>query len=142
MEESEREGFGFLLRLRREFLDGGNRFDAPGEALLGCWRGAELVAVGGLNRDPYSAEPRVGRLRHLYVGAAHRRGGVGRVLVAALAEAARPHFDVLRLRTDTEAAARFYEALGFSAVLSPHATHLRVIGDSPGLARPLSSRDS
>ncbi|MEW5928634.1 MAG: GNAT family N-acetyltransferase [Gemmatimonadota bacterium] len=127
VEESEREGFGFLVRLRREFLDGGNRFDAPGEALLGCLRGAELVGVGGLNRDPYSPEPRVGRLRHLYVAAAQRRGGVGRMLVAALVEAARPHFDVLQLRTDTEAAARFYEALGFAPVASLHATHMLVL---------------
>lgn len=131
VEESERDGFGFLVRLRREFQDGGNRFDAPGEALLGCWNGPELVGVGGLNRDPYSPEPRVGRLRHLYVGAAHRRCGVGRMLVAALVEAARPHFDVLRLRTDTEAAARFYEALGFAPVSSPHATHRMVLG-GPG----------
>lgn len=132
VEESQREGFRFLVRLRREFQDGGNRFDAPGEALLGCRRGAELVAVGGLNRDPYSPEPRVGRLRHLYVAAAHRRGGAGRMLVAALVEAARPHFDVLHLRTDTEAAARFYEAVGFAPVSSSHATHRMVLGGSDG----------
>lgn len=129
---SEREGFRFLARLRREFDDGTNRFDAPGEALLGCRRGAELVAVGGLNRDPWSAEPRAGRLRHLYVSPASRGSGVGRVLVDALAAAARPHFGVLLLRTDTPAAARFYEALGFAPVASPHATHRMVLGASGG----------
>lgn len=130
VEESEREGFRFLARLRREFDDGTNRFDAPGEALLGCHRGAELVAVGGLNRDPYSPEPRVGRLRHLYVSPAFRRRGVGRALVDALVAAARPHFGVLLLRTDTPAAARFYEARGFAAVASPHSTHRMVLGGS------------
>ncbi len=130
--ESEREGFRFLARLVREFEDGSNRFDAPGEALLGCYRGAELVAVGGLNRDPYSPEPRVGRLRHLYVSPAFRRRRVGRTLVDALVAAARPHFDVLQLRTDTPAAARFYEALGFAAVALPHATHRMVLGGAAG----------
>ncbi len=132
VEESEREGFRFLARLRREFDDGANRFDAPGEALLGCYRGAELVAVGGLNRDPWSPEPRVGRLRHLYVRPGFRGRRVGRALAEALVSAARPHFGVLLLRTDTAEAARFYEALGFEAVASPHATHRRVLGGSPG----------
>lgn len=130
--ESEREGFRFLARLRRELDDGTNRFDAPGEALLGCYRGAELVAVGGLNRDPCSPEPRVGRLRHVYVLPASRRMRVGRVLVDALAAAARPHFGVLLLRTDTPAAARFYETLGFAPVASPYATHRMVLGRAAG----------
>ena len=132
VEESEREGFRFLARLRREFEEGGNRFDAPGEALLGCRRDAGLIAVGGLNRDPYSPEPRAGRLRHLYVSAAFRRCGVGRTLVDALVAAARPHFGVLLLRTDTRAAAQFYEALGFAPVASPHATHRMVLDGSRG----------
>lgn len=129
IEESRREGFRFLDRLRADFQDGANRFDAPGEALLGAWVDEELIAVGGLNRDPYAAEPGVGRLRHLYVGAAFRRTGAGRALVEALIAAARPHFRVLRLRTDTDAAARFYERLGFAPVRSPHATHQRVLRD-------------
>jgi hypothetical protein len=132
VEESEREGFRFLARLRQEFEDGRNRFDAPGEALLGCYRGAGLVAVGGLNQDPYSPEPRVGRLRHLYVSPAYRRRRVGRMLVDALVAAARPHFGVLLLRTDTPAAARFYETLGFAAVALPYATHRMVLGGAAG----------
>jgi GNAT superfamily N-acetyltransferase len=130
--ESEREGFRFLARLVREFDDGGNRFAAPGEALLGCYRGAELVGVGGLNRDPYSPEPRVGRLRHLYVSPPFRRRRVGRTLVDALVAAARPHFGVLLLRTDTPAAARFYEALGFAPVALPYATHRMALDGSAG----------
>lgn len=121
--ESEREGFRFLARLRREYESGSTRFDRTGEVLLGVESGPALVAVGGLTRDPYGADPRTGRLRHLYVSPAHRRRGVGRLLAAALVEAARPHFDVLTLRTDTEAAARFYEALGFAPVAGSDHTH-------------------
>jgi GNAT superfamily N-acetyltransferase len=125
VEESRREGFRFLERLQADFLDGSNRFDAPGETLLGAWEGERLIAAGGLNRDPYSPEPRVGRLRHLYVTAECRRSGVGRALVEALVRAAEPHFDLLRLRTDTHAAARFYERLGFTPAASADATHQR-----------------
>jgi GNAT superfamily N-acetyltransferase len=121
--ESEREGFRFLARLRRDFEAGSTRFDRRGEVLLGVESGPDLVAVGGLTLDPYATEPRVGRLRHLYVSPTHRRRGVGRLLVAALVEAARPHFDVLTLRTDTQAAARFYQALGFAPAESEHHTH-------------------
>lgn len=139
VEESRREGFHFLVRLHAEFLSGENRFDRPGEALVGGYAGPELIAVGGLNRDPYAPEPRVGRLRHLYVRPAFRGHGVGRALVEALVSLARPHFDVLRLRTDTPAAARFYERLGFTPAPLPHATHLRVLrgsGDTPTHAHP------
>jgi GNAT superfamily N-acetyltransferase len=122
--ESEAEGFRFLRRLRDEFDAGTNRFDGAGEVLLGAWMGDALVAVGGINVDPYAGDARVGRLRHLYVGAAHRRSGVGREMVAALVRAAAAHFDALHLRTDTDAAARFYERLGFAPVPGhPSATH-------------------
>ncbi|HEV2735054.1 MAG TPA: hypothetical protein VGV85_09445 [Longimicrobiaceae bacterium] len=43
-----------------------------------------------------------------------------------------PHFGVLLLRTDTPAAAPFYEALGFAPVASPYATHRRVLGGAAG----------
>lgn len=128
IEESRREGFRFLVRLREEWESGANRFDAPGEALLGTWTEGGLAGIGALNRDPYAYEPRVGRLRHLYVSEAFRSRGVGRALVEALVSAARPHFSVLRLRTDTAAAARFYQALGFVPVSSPSATHQMEIG--------------
>jgi GNAT superfamily N-acetyltransferase len=128
--ESGWEGFAFLERLHGEFLDGRNRFDAPGEALLGAWRDPHLIGVGGLNRDPYASGPRVGRLRHLYVRRPERERGIGRALVAALLADAARHFDVIRLRTDTVAAARFYEALGFIPIQLPDATHQRVLADT------------
>jgi GNAT superfamily N-acetyltransferase len=133
--ESGREGFAFLERLVSEFQDGSNRFDAPGEALLGAWRGPHLVAVGGLNRDPYVPDARVGRLRHLYVRRPERGQGLGRALVAALLADAARHFDVIRLRTDTVAAAQFYQALGFVPIKSPDATHQRVLA---GAAREIT----
>ncbi|MBE9168763.1 hypothetical protein IQ238_15020 [Pleurocapsales cyanobacterium LEGE 06147] len=37
-----------------------------------------VVGIGRLNRDPHSKNPKVGRLRHLYVESVWRRHGVGR----------------------------------------------------------------
>jgi len=127
--EGEREGFRFPRRLVDEHASGRVRFDAPGEVLLGVFEGDELVAFGGVTRDPYGDADGAGRIRHVYVRAAHRRRGIGARLMRALEAHARRHFSTLTLRTDTEAAARFYSALGFDA-LPPGgtATHRRELG--------------
>ena len=126
VEESTREGYRFLRRLESEYEAGELRFDGPGEVLLGVFDGRDLVAVGGVSRDPYEGAAGTGRIRHVYVRATHRRRGVGRELVAALEAHARGRFSSLVLRTDTEAAARFYSRLGYQA-LPPGgtATHRR-----------------
>jgi GNAT superfamily N-acetyltransferase len=111
--ESEAAGFRFLRRLVEAWASGANRFDRPGEALFAAYIGARCIGVCGLNTDPYSTEPGVGRVRHLYVAAAHRRRGIGRQLVRAVVEAAAENYQRLRLRTENPEAARFYEGLGF-----------------------------
>jgi GNAT superfamily N-acetyltransferase len=123
--ESEQAGLRLVRRLADEWASGVNRFDRPGEVLLGARVGRELVAVGGLNVDPYTREARVGRVRHVYVGAAYRHLGVGRELVAAIVAAARGRFDTLRLSTANPDAARLYERLGFRPRAGdPHCTHV------------------
>lgn len=114
VDESTREGFRFVRRLVDDHASGHVRFDGPGEVLLGVYEGPELVAVGGVTRDPYGGDDAsVGRVRHVYVHPAHRRGGVGAALMAALEAHARGRFRALVLRTDTDGAARFYAALGY-----------------------------
>ena len=128
VDEGEREGFRFPRRLVDEHASGRVRFDGAGEVLLGVFDGDELVAVGGVTRDPHGDADDVGRIRHVYVRAAHRRRGVGERLMAALEAYARGHFSALTLRTDTEAASRFYAALGYES-LPPGgpATHRRAL---------------
>lgn len=123
--ESEAEGFRFLRRLRDDWIAGRARTDAAGEWFLGVFDGGALVAVGGVTPDPYVSDARAGRVRHLYVARAHRRRGAGRRLLAALEGRARGVYDVLRLRTDTAEASRFYESAGFAPVESGSATHAR-----------------
>ncbi|HEU4557113.1 MAG TPA: GNAT family N-acetyltransferase [Longimicrobium sp.] len=125
-DESMREGFRFVRRLLDEHASGQVRFDGLGEVLLGVFDGDELLAIGGVTRDSYGGDATVGRVRHVYVRPSHRGRGVGARLIGALEEHARRHFTALVLRTDTDAAARFYETLGY-APLPPGgtATHRR-----------------
>jgi GNAT superfamily N-acetyltransferase len=111
--ESERAGLRFVRRLVHEWASGANCFDRPGEGLFAAWIAGRVVGVCGLNADPYTTLPRIGRLRHLYVLSGQRRRGIGQALVRAVIEAAQGVFDRLRLRTDSPEAARFYEGLGF-----------------------------
>jgi GNAT superfamily N-acetyltransferase len=113
IDESEQAGLRFVSRLGEEWESGRNRFDRSGEALFGALTDRGLVGVCGLNVDPYAGEPRIGRVRHLYVVIAHRRHGVGRRLVGAVVAAARGSFATLRLSTTNPQAARLYETLGF-----------------------------
>jgi GNAT superfamily N-acetyltransferase len=121
--EARPEGYNFLDRLLHDWRSGENRFDQPGEIFLGAFDNDVLIAVGGLNRDPFVGDPSIGRIRRVYVRSAWRNKGVGRALVTALIDHARCHFSGLRLRAENPAAARLYERLGFLPIDDPHATH-------------------
>ena len=108
--ESESEGFRFVRRAQDEWLSGANRFANEGEALFGVFEGERLVAIGGIN----CGSERCGRLRRFYVRRDGRRKGIGRQLVHHVLAFARRHYSRVELRCDTEAADRFYRALGFS----------------------------
>ena len=116
LRESEAEGFRFLRRLHDDWMSGTNRFAGPGEALFGVLAEDRLLAVGGINR----AAPDCGRLRRFYVIHAARRRGVGRHILQFAAS----HYSRVVLRTDTDQAARFYLALGFTPLThDPQVTH-------------------
>ncbi len=122
--ESEAEGFAFLARLVREWDAGVNRFEGPHEALIVARCGGQLVGLCGVHRDPYASGEDVARLRHLFVTRERRRTGVGRSLVRRAVAVAERKFRRLRLRTDSDEAAAFYEALGFRGLAgSGSATH-------------------
>ena len=108
--ESEQEGFRFVRRAQDEWLSGANRFAKEGEALFGVFEGEHLVAIGGINRE----SGRCGRLRRFYVRRDGRRKGIGRQLAHHVLAFARRHYSRVELRCDTEAADRFYRALGLS----------------------------
>lgn len=122
--EALQEGFVFIEKLWKEWEDGKNRFTAPGERLFGCTDQAALLAIGGLNQDPFDGRSGIGRIRRVYVRAAWRNKGIGHALVHTLVENARTSFTALHLRTDNPTAARLYERIGFSRSLALNATHV------------------
>lgn len=117
------EGYHFVETLIEECGTGANRYDRPGETLLGCFDGEVLVAVGGLNIDPFANDPTVGRVRRVYVRPAWRNRGIGRALVATLVERSRGQFRRVRLRAESPDAGRLYERMGFEPTTEPNATH-------------------
>lgn len=127
--ESEASRLRFVRRLVDDWEDGRNRFEGPQEALLAAAIGSRIVGVCGLNADPFTTVPGVGRLRRLYVLSSFRGRGVGGQLVRAVVAAATGVFRELRLRTRDASAARFYEHLGFEACAGvPDCTHLLRLG--------------
>ena len=126
--EAEGAGGAFMLRVRDEWVSGEQRFDGPGEFLLGAFLGGRLVGVGGVSRDPYDPQPGLGRVRHVYVLQALRGQGIGRALMEAIVERARADFTLLRLRTRTRRASNLYESLGFVRSVIDGETHRLPLG--------------
>ncbi len=130
-DQARQEGFRFLDRLTAEFESGTNTFAKQGEALFEARKGAVLVGIGGLNRDPYVSSDDglgIGRIRRLYVAPSARRLGVARLLMSAIEQSARATFATLRLRTDTEQGALFYARLGYTAIANDdNASHVKQI---------------
>jgi GNAT superfamily N-acetyltransferase len=122
--EALAEGFGFVQTLADECASGENLYDRPGELLQGAFDGEQLVAVGGLNIDPFAGRADMARIRRVYVRRAWRNAGLGRALVSSLVEQARTSFHCVRLRAENADAARLYERMGFVPVDGPHATHI------------------
>ena len=112
-------------RLLEDFQAGINRFDAPGEILYAHFSGQVVVAVAGLNQEPDSSYPRVGRIRRLYVVPRFRGNGLALNLVEELIRFASMHFDTLTVNVGKLDARGFYERLGFKPVQHPGITHIR-----------------
>ena len=126
--EAIEEGFRFVDRLIVDWNVGINRFASPGESFLGAFADSDLVGFCGLNRDPYSEQDAVCRLRHLYIQRAYRRAGIGSALVQWLLHEASANFRLVRVRTESEEAAAFYLRLGFAPVADKTATHIKTLG--------------
>jgi ribosomal protein S18 acetylase RimI-like enzyme len=119
------EGYQFLTRLISDLETGATFLDRPDEFFLGAVVNVEIVAIAGITHDPYSPEPGLGRIRHVYVRPDHRGQGIGTALVREVETRAAEFYSRFVLRTDTEAGARFYEAIGYRPVHFESATHTR-----------------
>ncbi|CAM8680238.1 GNAT family N-acetyltransferase [Leclercia sp. M-A074-M] len=121
--ESVARNFNMLRRLEENWQRGENRFNAPGEKLLGAFLNGKLVGICGLNRDPFSQQPRAGRIRHLYISEKCRGQGIGRQLLDVVMADASIWFDFLNTHAP-QAAWAFYQRSGFTLVADePRVTH-------------------
>ncbi len=123
LDESICEGYGFIQKTIDDWNSGANRFSGEGEKLWGLVSGADLIGIGGLNRDPYIEESNVGRVRHLYIREIYRRKGYATLLMNMIIDQALQHFAILRLFTENPAAAEFYEAFGFQKIEGYKVSH-------------------
>ena len=135
IDAAEAEGLEFMTRLRDGGRAAGVTYSGPGESFLEARHVGALVGVCGLSLDHYAGDPRIGRVRHVYVYPAWRRRGVGEALVRAAVLAARGHFDVVRLRALDARAARVYERAGFAPTSEADATH-RIETRRPATGEP------
>jgi GNAT superfamily N-acetyltransferase len=85
-------------------------------ALIAAWRDGGLVGVGGITDEPEPAAEPAWRMRRLYVAPAARRQGVARTLVNALLQEALGAVRLVTVHAPAAEAARFWDAMGFSAV--------------------------
>ena len=110
---SKLEGYNFLERLERDWRLGLNRFQNKGEVLFTVRYNDQIVAIGGVNQDPYKDDSNIGRIRHIYVAPNFRRQGIGKFLVQRILEYCNETFRQITLRTDNPNADKFYINLGF-----------------------------
>lgn len=125
VKQSKEDGFRFVERLINDYKNGSNTFNQIGEGLFGVFNEeGVLVAIGGLNKDPFSNEQYIGRLRRFYVDKEYRRSGIGSLLVKKIINEAKRFYKILVLHTDTDQADQFYSSIGFTkGNLYPNSSH-------------------
>ena len=126
---AEEEGHAHVRRLVADFASRRNTFSGAGEALFAGFHGARLVAIGGVNIDPFEPTERVARVRRLYVDPGYRRCAAGTALMRAIETHARASgFRRIQLRTRSERADAFYVALGYERTASNDTvTHAKLL---------------
>lgn len=120
---STAEGFGMVRDLIDHWNDNTNTFNKPGEAFFVAEDGGRIVGIGGRNIDPYLNDPRVARVRRVYILPAYRRRGVARQILKKILNVSAGTFTRVTLRTESPAAGKFYESLGFSPTGEEQTTH-------------------
>lgn len=124
---SEQEGFNHLRRLVNEYIAGENTFSGEGEALYIVREQEQIIAIVGLNQDPFS-DHSTGRIRRLYVHPDYRHLGIGKQLVQKVTSEAKKFYNILVLYTNSEQASQFYLQLAFKQEHgNPHRSHYKVL---------------
>jgi GNAT superfamily N-acetyltransferase len=133
------DGGAFLARVSVRWHAADGPYADPRSVMLVFFDGEEAVALAGVVVDDYAGDPRIGRLKHVYVLPSHRRRGIADAMVRICLARTEHGFRCLRLRAATAEAGRLYERHGFiHHPGEPDYTHLRQCqpGDDPGGPSP------
>ncbi len=124
VDEAEKEGFHFVSRTLYEWNSGINNFSKPGEFFYGIFFKDKCVGIGGLNIDPYTDNPNLGRVRHLYISKKHRCKGLAKLLLKEIIKTGKGKFNQIRLYTNNPVAANLYENFGFIKSSKENESHI------------------
>jgi hypothetical protein len=129
-EDALNDGYRIVKRTIEQWKDKTNRFSSKKEVLYGVEEQGKIIAIGGINIDPYLMDDEIGRIRHIYVHSEHRNKGIATALLEKILLEKEKEYKVIRLSTKNEAAMSLYEAYGFKKVVEYKATHIKVISKS------------
>lgn len=120
--EAELEGVRNMTRLQADWHSGKQRFVSP-EGLFAAFVENELAGVGGVVTEQ-NTEAHAMRMSRLFVRPAFRRQGIGRALATAMIDHAADQVPILTVNAKaSDAAAPFWQSLGFQAVSHDKYTH-------------------
>jgi GNAT superfamily N-acetyltransferase len=118
------EGVRNVRLLIENWESGAQRFDQVGAALFAAVDGETTAAIGGVRRETDTDESAM-RMHRFYVHPSYRRLGLGSRLAREVMAHALSHASVLTCNARaSEAAAPFWEALGFAIADGISYTHI------------------
>lgn len=123
-EEAEHEGIRVVSAVVGQWVDGVQRFDGPGEAIVAATSVDGVIGIGALSACPHLAGAL--RVRRFYVAPRWRRRGVARALATELISNGFGHVDTITCNAQASAAAPpFWESMGFVPADTAGITHVR-----------------
>lgn len=121
--EAEQEGIRNMTRLQNDWHSGKQRFALP-EGLFAAFVENELAGMGGV-LGQRNAECPAMRMSRLFVRPMFRRRKIGRALATTMIAHAADHARLLTVNAKaSDAAAPFWQSLGFEAVFHDDYTHI------------------
>ncbi|MEI6352757.1 MAG: GNAT family N-acetyltransferase [Candidatus Nomurabacteria bacterium] len=121
--ETSQDNYNFVQRTIDEWKNNTNKFSKIGEKLWGIIIDNKIIGIGGLNKDPFIEDEKVGKVRHIYISKQYRGFGLSKILLNLIIEKAKENFTTLRLSTNNPIASSVYESLGFKKVEGIKVTH-------------------
>ncbi|MBD3340546.1 MAG: GNAT family N-acetyltransferase [Candidatus Lokiarchaeota archaeon] len=133
--ESENEGYRFLSKMFSQWNSRENQFQKENEKAIIFRENNKVIAIGGINEEPYLKRKDFGRLRGVYVLPSFRRKHVGKEIVKHLIDFGNKYYKAITLRVpDNIEAYPFYESIGFEMTNEYESvTHIKWIKKALGI---------